>query len=41
MKPSLKSEIRAIVQFLFAEKVPPMEIRRRLVAMYDENVMLV
>ncbi len=41
MKPSAKSEIRAVVWVLFVEKVSTMKIHCQLAAIYGENVMSV
>ncbi len=41
IKPLSKSEIQSVIGFLFAEKVSTMEIRRRLIAIYDENLLSV
>ncbi len=43
IEPSTKRKIWAVIWFLFAERVPAMDICHNLIAVYDENtsIMLV
>jgi hypothetical protein len=41
LKEWTKEEVRSVICFLWAEKVPPVEIRSELVTVYGANVMTV
>jgi hypothetical protein len=41
LKEWIKEEVRSVIRFLWAKKVPPVEIHRELVTVYGANVMTV